>query len=84
MPPTPLPHDGLVPNADAADWMAANVPLFDCPDATFEKIYYFRWWTFRKHIKQTPQGYRADRVSSTGESRRAIQHGFLCSGASCG
>jgi hypothetical protein len=51
-----LPHDGMIANADAAKWMAANVPLFDCPDAAFEKIYYFRWWTFRKHIKQTPQG----------------------------
>ncbi len=52
----PSPHDGLVSNADSVEWMAANVPLFDCPDDTFEKIYYFRWWTFRKHIKQTPQG----------------------------
>ena len=50
------PHDGLVPNAEASKWMAANVPLFDCPDGTIEKIYYFRWWTYRKHIKQTPQG----------------------------
>jgi hypothetical protein len=50
------PHDGMIPNVEAAEWMAANVPLFDCPDTVFEKIYYFRWWTFRKHIKQTPQG----------------------------
>ena len=32
------------------------MPLFDCPDGDFEEIYYFRWWTFRKHIKQTPDG----------------------------
>jgi hypothetical protein len=50
------PRDGMVPNSQAAQWMAENVPLFDCPDTTVERIYYFRWWTYRKHIKQTPQG----------------------------
>ena len=29
----------------------------DCPDKDIEQIYYFRWWTFRKHIKQTPEGF---------------------------
>lgn len=46
----------LVPNAQAWDWMAANVPLFTCPDPELETVYYYRWWTFRKHIKQTPVG----------------------------
>jgi hypothetical protein len=46
----------MVPNGDASRWMAANVPLFDCPDIALEKTYYFRWWTFRKHIRETPQG----------------------------
>lgn len=26
-------------------------------DAELEKTYYFRWWTFRKHVKKTPAGY---------------------------
>jgi hypothetical protein len=34
-----------------------NIPLFECPDKDFERIYYFRWWTFRKHIKQTEDGF---------------------------
>jgi hypothetical protein len=46
----------LIPNAQAWDWMVANVPLFDCPSARFEETYYFRWWTYRKHIRQTPDG----------------------------
>jgi hypothetical protein len=46
----------LVPNAEAWRWIVANAPLFDCPAARFEEIYYFRWWTYRKHIRQTPQG----------------------------
>ncbi len=46
-----------ISNEAAADWMAANVPLFDCPDKDMEEIYHFRWWTFRKHIKQTADGF---------------------------
>jgi hypothetical protein len=52
----PVPHEGVVPNIEATTWMMANVPFFDCPDANMEKIYYFRWWTYRKHIRQTPHG----------------------------
>jgi hypothetical protein len=46
-----------ISNEAAADWMAANVPLFDCPDEDITEIYHFRWWTFRKHIKETPDGF---------------------------
>jgi hypothetical protein len=51
------PTELFIPNEKAWEWMVANVPLFDCPDAQVEETYYFRWWTFRKHIKQTPQGF---------------------------
>jgi|GEM_PF-5363354 len=47
----------FIPNALAADWMKVNIPLFECPDKWFEKIYYYRWWTYRKHIKQTEDGF---------------------------
>jgi len=46
-----------ISNEDAADWMARNVPLFECPDKDIEEIYHFRWWTFRKHIKETADGF---------------------------
>jgi DUF1680 family protein len=46
-----------VPNSDSWAWMKANVPFFECPDQGFEQIYYYRWWTFRKHLKQTPDGF---------------------------
>lgn len=45
-----------VPNAQASEWMKENVPLFECPQKNFEEMYYYRWWTLRKHIKQTPVG----------------------------
>ena len=46
-----------IPNAQAWQWMQRNVPLFDCPQQNFEQTYYYRWWTLRKHIEQTPAGY---------------------------
>jgi hypothetical protein len=47
----------LIPNSQAGDFLVENVPRFECPDKQLEEIYYFRWWTYRKHIKQTPEGY---------------------------
>jgi hypothetical protein len=46
-----------VPDAQAWDWMKANVPLFTCPDREIEQLYYYRWWAYRKHIKETPAGF---------------------------
>ncbi|MBO4820416.1 MAG: six-hairpin glycosidase [Prevotella sp.] len=46
-----------IPNTQASEWMERNIPLFDCPDDDFREIYYFRWWTLRKHIKRTPAGF---------------------------
>ncbi|MGA2499473.1 MAG: glycosyl hydrolase family 65 protein [Tepidisphaeraceae bacterium] len=46
-----------IPNAAALEFLKKNIPLLDCPDKEIEEIYYFRWWTFRKHIKQTPDGF---------------------------
>ncbi len=46
-----------IPNKDSWQWMTKNVPLFDCSDKNFEEMWYFRWWTLRKHIKLTPVGY---------------------------
>lgn len=46
-----------IPNDQSWDWMKENIPLFECPQDNFEEIYYYRWWTLRKHIKKTPEGY---------------------------
>lgn len=46
-----------IPNARSWEWMTENIPLFDCPQKDFEEMWYFRWWTLRKHIKTTPVGY---------------------------
>ncbi|HUC82219.1 MAG TPA: glycosyl hydrolase family 65 protein [Flavisolibacter sp.] len=46
-----------IPNAKAQEWLSQNIPVFEAPDTTLEKIYYYRWWALRKHLKQTPDGF---------------------------
>ena len=53
-------YKGTFPNAVAWDFLKANIPLFDCPDEDIQRTYYFRWWTYRKHIKKTPAGFIVD------------------------
>lgn len=45
------------PDSAAAEFMKSNIPAFECPDKELEKTYYFRWWTYRHHVKETPDGY---------------------------
>jgi len=45
------------PNEKAWEFLSRNIPFLDYPDKEIEKTYYFRWWTFRKHIKATPDGF---------------------------
>ncbi len=47
----------FIPNNKADDFLKENIPWFQCPDKELEKTYYFRWWTYRKHIKNTPEGF---------------------------
>jgi len=46
-----------IPNDSAWPWMVKNIPLFECPQKELEEIFYYRWWTLRKHIKKTEQGF---------------------------
>jgi len=46
-----------ISNAQSLAFLQANAPIFDCPDKDIERTYYFRWWTFRKHLQQTPNGW---------------------------
>jgi hypothetical protein len=52
-----IPETRMIRNEDAWAFLEKNIPFFDCPDKEIEEVYYYRWWTFRKHIKQTPDGY---------------------------
>ena len=45
-------------SAEAAwPWMQHEIPWFDSSDKSFEEMYYFRWYSFKKHILHTPSGY---------------------------
>ena len=50
-------YKNKIDNAHAYEWLAEEIPLLECPDRTIEEIYYFRWWTYRKHLKETEDGY---------------------------
>ena len=39
------------------DWFTRNIPLLDIPDKEMERIYYFRWYAFQKHIRDSSDGY---------------------------
>lgn len=47
----------FIPNTQSFDWLAENIPLFECPDSALQQIYNYRWWSFRKHLKETPDGF---------------------------
>ena len=46
-----------IPNEKAAEFLQTQIPMLDCPDPVLEKTYYFRWWTFRKHIRKREGEY---------------------------
>ena len=46
-----------IPNDSSWAWMKKNIPLFECPQQNFEEMFYFRWWTLRKHIRKTDKGF---------------------------
>jgi len=50
-------YQNELPNSRVPNWMQANIPVFACSDKTIEETYYFRYWTYRKHIRKTPEGH---------------------------
>ena len=58
-----------IPNDSAWKWMNSNIPLFECPQQNFEELFYYRWWTLRKHIKKNRQGICIHRVFSPTQLR---------------
>ena len=50
-------YTNAVGNAEATQWALSSIPRFECPDSDIERTYYFRWWTYRKHLKKTPGGW---------------------------
>ena len=49
-------YTNAIPNSAAAAFLSDAVPLFACPDKDIERTYYFRWWTYRKHLRRQKSG----------------------------
>ena len=47
----------FIPNDEAFKFLSKNIPMIDLPEKVIEETYYFRWWTYRKHIKNTEDGF---------------------------
>ena len=47
----------FISNTSSWDWLQKEIPFFECPDREVEEMYYFRWWSFRKHLVQTTNGF---------------------------
>jgi Trehalase len=47
----------FISNADSWSWLQKEIPAFECPDREVEEMYYFRWWSFRKHLERTADGF---------------------------
>lgn len=50
-------YTNAIPNSAAEAYLSQNAPRFECPDEEIERTYYFRWWTYRKHLRHTPDGW---------------------------
>ncbi|NWG12403.1 MAG: hypothetical protein HXY20_02575 [Acidobacteria bacterium] len=66
-----------IPDARAWEWLASNIPLFECPDPVFEQTWYYRCWSYRKHIKETPRGFIVT------EFLRPVKHAAEYNAISC-
>jgi len=42
----------FISNAKSWDWLQGEIPFFECPDREVEEMYYYRWWSLRKHLEQ--------------------------------
>jgi len=50
------PASGEKPES-AWTWMQREIPWFDSSDKSFEEMYYFRWYAWKKHLVHTSTGY---------------------------
>lgn len=50
------PVDGAAPEA-AWPWMQREIPFFESSDKSFEEMYYFRWYAWKKHLVHTANGW---------------------------
>ena len=63
----------FISNAGSWDWLQKEIPFFECPDREVEEMYYFRWWSFRKHLEQTTERICVHGISHPRHARSAAR-----------
>ncbi len=48
-----IDHDAKLAGFNDADWYKANIPFLDVPDQQIEQVYYYRWRTWKEHLRYT-------------------------------
>ncbi|EOD68104.1 MGH1-like glycoside hydrolase domain-containing protein [Amycolatopsis vancoresmycina] len=48
-----LDHSAALAGYAEPGWYEANIPFVDLPDATMERVYYYRWRVFKEHLRYT-------------------------------
>ncbi|WP_285786077.1 NEW3 domain-containing protein [Microbispora sp. NBRC 16548] len=48
-----LDHDALVSGYAEPEWYKANIPFLEVPDREIQNVYYYRWSTYKRHIRYT-------------------------------
>ncbi len=49
-------YKNAFPNEAAEKFVLEQCPRFACSDKEIERTYWFRWWTFRKHLRRSDSG----------------------------
>ena len=63
----PFP-DSITPAEQS--WIAENAPLLRCPDQGIQDVYYFRWAIYRRHLRETPEGWVVTEFIQPGPGRK--------------
>ena len=48
-----LDHDALLTGYAEPEWYKANIPFLEVPDREIQDVYYYRWSTYKRHIRYT-------------------------------
>lgn len=48
-----LDDDALIAGFKEPDWYKANIPFLDVPDQQIQQTYYYRWRTWKEHVRAT-------------------------------
>jgi mannosylglycerate hydrolase MGH1-like protein/F5/8 type C domain-containing protein/glycosyl hydrolase family 65 len=48
-----LDHAALLSGLDEPRWYEANIPFLEVPDRELQDVYYYRWSTYKRHLRYT-------------------------------